>query len=211
MRSATWMLGLTALTCAGLVACSSSTTSTTPGTLGFTVAESLLVLFPDDPTSGFALLSGGTGTCAALQSGIDVVNTVEIANFAYVAFLLGELDANGNSLPLGGGTYTIVDPNGGTFTPPGLLANAAGVATDSQCNAQISYAASGTAVLSNIDGVDGGATPFNYSAVFGSQVVTGTYSLATCLVTSGVDAGVCVPCLGPDGTVVTDGGVCAIQ
>ncbi|MGO9831394.1 MAG: hypothetical protein ACLPJH_14745 [Myxococcaceae bacterium] len=208
----TWtrMLALLVLGSAGLAACSSSTSN---GTLNFTIAESLLVLEPEDPTVGFALLSAGTGNCAALQSGVSFgVNIVppQISNLAYMLILLGNLDSSGNSIALTAGSYTVVDPDTGTFTPPGLLSNAYGVATDTSCNDTSSPGSSGTVTIDPFTSTDGGSSTLIYSIVFGGTQVSGTNVLTTCLVSSSVplmDAGTCVPCVAS----AVDGGACAIQ
>ncbi|MGO8971422.1 MAG: hypothetical protein ACLQDQ_17845 [Myxococcaceae bacterium] len=209
MRIGTWTLALLALTSAGLVACSSSTSTTS---LNFTIAESLLVLEPEDPTVGFALLSGGTGTCAALQSGVSFgVNIVppQIGNLSYLLILLGNLDANGNAIALTAGSYTVVDPNTGSFTPPGLLSNVFGVVTDTSCNDTSSPGSSGTLTVDPFTTSDGGSSTLVYSIVFGDGQVNGTNALTTCLVSASVplmDAGTCVACV-----PAADGGPCAIQ
>jgi hypothetical protein len=208
MRSPTRALGLLVATFFGLIACSSDTI--TDGSLGFTVAESILVLEPDNATIGYAVLSGGTGTCAALQSGVTII-PAQVGGLDYVYILLGQLDASANLLPLAAGSYTIINPTdpNSSFTPPGLLANAVALGSDSSCLGTPTFASSGTATVVPFDSSDGGSSTLNYTAVFGSTRVTGTYVLTTCLVpstTALADAGTCVECVG--GT--PDGGACAI-
>lgn len=198
-------------------ACSSD--STTNGSLGFSIAESVLVLEPDDATFGYVVLSSGTGTCSALQSGLTLIPS-QIGNLEYVLILLGALGTpEGNSpppvLPLTAGSYTIVDPNdpNANFTPPGLLANSAAVMADNTCLGTELVASSGTATLLPFNTTDGGISSLSYTAVFGGTQVTGVYSLSTCLVpstTPGADAGTCAICTSADGGPVPDGGVCAI-
>jgi hypothetical protein len=202
MRSAKWVLAMLAVTSAGLVACSSDTV--TDGTLSFNIAESLLVLYPDFPTTGFVLLSSGTGNCAATQAGVP---TTEVGNVDYVVFPLGQLDANGANLPLTGGNYTIVDPST-NLNSAGLFAFAAVTTVDNACDNVESDASSGTVTVSPFDSADGGSSSLAYVAVFGNTQISGTGSLTTCLVS--VDAGpfdgachLCVP--------AADGGACAIQ
>jgi hypothetical protein len=207
MRSPTPALAVLAATVLGLVACSSS--STTNGSLGFTVAESLLVLDPLDSSSGYVILSSGTGNCPALQSGGSLISAnVTVGNVSYLVILLGAVDANANFIALTAGDYTILDPTA-SFNPPGLLANAEVVLSDATCVTQGSIASGGTATLLPFDSTDGGSSTLNYSAIFASTQVTGTYALTTCLVpdtTPLVDAGTCAVCVG--GTA--DGGACAI-
>ncbi len=208
MRISAPMLGLV-LGALGFVACSSTTV--TNGTLNFTVAESILVLEPDNPTIGYVVLSQGTGLCPALQSGLTIIPP-QIGDYEYLFILLGVLDASANLLPLTAGSYTIIsptDPNA-PFNPPGLLANAAGVQADSSCATDgATYASSGTATVSPFASTDGGSSGLNYSAVFNNTQITGQYTLTTCLVpstTALADAGSCVLCTG--GT--PDGGPCVI-
>lgn len=208
MRSPTRALGLLVAVGLGLVACSSDTT--TNGSLNFTVAESILVLEPDNATIGYAVLSGGTGTCAALQSGVTLI-PAQVGGLDYVYILLGQLDAQANLLPLAAGSYTIINPTdpNASFTPPGLLANAVAVPSDTSCFGTATFASSGTATVLPFDATDGGSSTLNYTAVFGSTRVTGTYALSTCLVpstTALADAGTCIECVG----ATADGGVCAI-
>lgn len=205
MRSVRRGVGLLVATSLGLFACSSSTTS---GSLAFNVAESLLVLDPDNAASGYVVLSNATGNCAALQSGLTLFENFQIGNLRYVIFLLGQQDANSNYVALTAGTYTILDPSQ-SFNPPGLIANAGAIESDSSCTPTGSNASSGTATVAPFDTADGGTSAFSYSAVFGSTQITGTYTLTTCLVpdtTPLADAGTCVVCTG--GT--PDGGACAI-
>jgi hypothetical protein len=204
MRRAKRVLGLMVAASVGL----SCNSSTTPATLQFNVAESLLVLDPNDASSGYVLLSSGTGACAALQSGLTVFGNAQVGNFDYVILLLGQLDAAGQFVALTAGTYGILDPTA-SFNPPGLIANAAIIASDPTCNVVETDASSGTLTVAPFDTADGGTSAFNYSAIFGASVVTGTYSLTTCLVpdtTPLADAGTCAVCTG--GT--PDGGACAI-
>src|SRR5271170_519838 len=120
MRSPTPLLGLLVAT-ALAVACSSGTTN---GSLGFNVADSLLVLDPLNPASGYILLSSGTGNCAALQSGAGLVpDVITVGNLSYLIILIGALDANGDYVALTAGSYSILDPTA-SFNVPGLLANA---------------------------------------------------------------------------------------
>jgi hypothetical protein len=197
-----------------LFACSSDSTST--GSLGFAIADSILVLEPDDATKGYVVLSSGTGTCAALQSGLTLIPS-QVGNLDYVLVLLGVDDASQppRPLPLTAGSYTIVDPtdpNGG-FTPPGLLANSSAAMADGACSGTEIVASSGTATLVSFNATDGGSSSLNYTAVFGGTQVTGAYTLVTCLVpstTPGDDAGTCAVCAAPDGGTVADGGTCAI-
>jgi len=208
MRIPSPALGVLVATALGFVACSSTTV--TNGSLNFTVAESILVLEPDNPTIGYVVLSQGTGLCPALQSGLTIIPP-QIGNYEYLFILLGALDANANLLPLTAGSYTIIDPTdtNAPFNPPGLLANAAGVQADNSCLGTATYASSGQATVSPFSSTDGGISSLNYSAVFNSTQITGSYSLTTCLVPSTTplaDAGTCVQCTG--GT--PDGGACAI-
>jgi hypothetical protein len=199
MRNAHSMLGMLALASAGLFACNSATM--TNGSLGFTVAESLLVL--ETENAGFVLLSSATGNCDALKSGVPLG---QVANTDYLVILLGVLDTSGNFVALTAGSYTVIDPSA-SFNPPGLLANAADVTTDSSCNPGESDATSGTATLSPFDASDGGSSSLSYSVVFGSTQVSGTYALTTCLISGMVDAGAgCIPC-----DFAADGEACAIQ
>jgi hypothetical protein len=202
MRSSKWVLAMLAVASGGLFACGSD--SITDGTLAFTIAEGLLVLYPDAPTTGYALLSSGTGNCAATQAGVPPTG---IGNLDFVVFPLGQLDANGNNLPLTGGNYTIVDPST-NLNSAGLFAFAAVSAIDSACGNLESDASSGTVTISPFESADGGLSSLAYVAVFGSTQLSGTNSLTTCLVS--VDAGPydgachqCVP--------AADGGACAIQ
>lgn len=196
-------------TSVSLVACSSDTVNT--GTLGFTIADSLLVLDPNDATSGYIVLSGGTGTCAALQSGLALVQGTDVGSLSYLYILLGALDANSDFITLTAGSYTILDPSA-SFSPPGLVANAAAVVTDSSCGLMGEVvASSGTASVTPFDTTDGGISGFTYTAVFAGTQVTGTYSLTTCLVpgnTPIADAGTCAVCSATlsDGGTVPDGG-----
>jgi hypothetical protein len=208
MRIPAPALGLLVATALGFGACSSTTI--TNGTLNFTVAESILVLEPDNPTIGYVVLSQGTGLCPALQSGLTIIPPL-IGNYEYLFILLGVLDASANLLPLTAGSYAIIDPTdpNAPFNPPGLLANAAGVQADSSCTGGATYASSGTATVSPFASTDGGSSGLNYSAVFNNTQVTGQYTLTTCLVpstTALADAGTCVLCTG--GT--PDGGPCVI-
>ena len=206
MRRAGWMLAALAVVGSGLFACSSSTV--TQGELGFTVAESLLVLYPENAADGYVLLSAATGTCAALQTGASVVVNAEVANLDYLAILLGAYDANGDPLPLSAATYTVVDPSTGG-TPPGLFALVAGLSTDAACDPTEQDASTGSVTLSPLDTTDGGSSSLNFSAVFGGTTqLTGTYPLTTCLVSldAGVAPGTCLACTSPP-----DGGPCAIQ
>jgi hypothetical protein len=206
MSSARWMLFFLAAGALGLFACSSD--STTPGQLDFSVAESLLVLYPEDATQGYALLSGGTGTCAALQSGLTVAPSAQVANLNYLYILIGEFDSSGGSLPLTAATYTVIDPTVGA-SPPGLFALVAGIGTDDACGPTEQDANSGSVTLNPFVTEDGGTSSLNFSAVFGGTTqLTGSYSLTTCLVSldAGVPAGTCVQC-----TAQADGGPCAIQ
>jgi hypothetical protein len=213
MRRPVRALGLLLATSVCLFACSSD--STNPGTLGFSIADSLLVLDPNDATSGYVVLSSGTGTCAALQSGLALVQATQVGNLNYLYILLGALDANNNFIPLTAGSYSILDPSA-SFSPPGLVANAAAIVTDNACGLVGEVvASSGTASVTPFDTTDGGISGFTYTAVFGGTQVTGTYSLSTCLVpgaTPIADAGTCVVCgtTEPDGGTVPDGGACAI-
>lgn len=205
MRSVRRGLGLLLVTSFGLSACSSSTTN---GTLAFTVADSVLVLDPTNAASGYVVLSSGTGTCTALQSGLTLFGNIQIGHLSYLIFLLGRVDASGTFVALTAGTYTILDPSQ-SFSPPGLIANAGTLYSDSSCLLMESDASSGTATVAPFDTADGGTSAFNYSAVFGGTQVTGTYTLTTCLVPSTTplaDAGTCAVCAG--GT--PDGGACAI-
>ena len=205
MRGVTRVLGLLAVASFGLFACSPSTTT---GTLNFGVAESLLVLDPNNAASGYVVLSEGTGTCAALQSGLTILGNAQIGNLSYLAFLLGQLDANDNYVALNAGTYTIIAPTD-SFNGPGLISNAAALAVDPSCNPSENDATTGTATVSPFITTDGGISSFSYSAVFGGTTVSGTYSLTTCNVpdsTPLADAGTCVVCAG--GT--PDGGACVI-
>jgi hypothetical protein len=206
MRSPTRAFGFLVAASVGLLGCSSDTVNN--GALGFTVAESLLVLDPLDAASGYVVLSQGTGTCAALNTGVTLIPATQVGNMSYVIFLLGEVDANSNFIPLTAGSYPILDPSA-TFNPPGLLSNAAAVQTDSFCNGTEVDASSGTATVTTFDTTDGGTSGFNYTAVFGNTQVTGTYTLTTCLVPDTLplaDAGTCAVCSGE----TTDGGACAI-
>jgi hypothetical protein len=208
MRIPAPALGLLVATALGFGACSSTTV--TNGTLNFTVAESILVLEPDNPTIGYVVLSQGTGLCPALQSGLTIIPP-QIGNFEYLFILLGVLDASANLLPLTAGSYGIIDPTdpNAPFNPPGLLANAAGVQADTSCTGVATYASTGTATVSPFASTDGGSSGLNYSAVFNSTQVSGQFTLTTCLVpstTALADAGTCVLCSG--GT--PDGGACAI-
>jgi hypothetical protein len=211
MRSVWWMLGMLAVTSAGLSACSSD--SIANGTLGFTVAESLLVLYPEDPTFGVALLSEGTGTCAALQSGVTMgitpsAGAAEVAGLEYLYIPIEQVDVNNNALPLAAATYTVFDPTVGT-SPPGFFALVAAIVTDDACDPIEEDANSGTLTISPFDTTDGGSSSLNYSAVFGGTTqVSGTYTLTTCLVSldAGVAPGTCVQCV-----PVGDAGACAIQ
>jgi hypothetical protein len=204
MRRASWILGMLAAASAALFACS---TDITPGTLGFTVAEGLLVLYPEDSTAGYALLSSGTGTCASLQAGNTVVPAADVAGLSYLYMPLGNFDANSNLLTLSAGTYNVADPNG-TFSVPSLVAYAAAIQTDDACDPVEQDATSGTVTVSPFDTADGGSSSLTFSAVFGTTQVSGSYPLTTCLVT--LDAGIgndtCVQCIFPG-----DGGPCAIQ
>jgi hypothetical protein len=206
MRSTTRALRVLVATSLGLVACSSSTTN---GTLGFNVADSLLVLDPNNASSGYVVLSSGTGNCAALQAGAGVVPPfVQVGSVSYLIILLGLVDASGNFIALTAGSYPILDPNT-NFNPPGPLANAAAVLSDTGCAYAASPANSGSATLSPFDTSDGGSSTLNYSALFGNTQVTGSYTLTTCLVpdtTPGADAGTCLNCAG----ATADGGACAI-
>jgi len=208
MRMPAPELGLLVATALGFLACSS--TSVTNGSLNFTVAESILVLEPDNATVGYVVLSQGTGLCPALQSGLTVIPP-QIGNFEYFFILVGVVDANANPLPLTAGSYTIIDPTdpNASFTPPGLLANAAGVQADTTCLGNATYASSGLATLSPFASTDGGSSGLNYSAIVSGTQISGTYTLTTCLVpstTALADAGTCALCSG--GT--PDGGPCTI-
>jgi hypothetical protein len=208
MRIPAPALGLLVATALGFGACSSTTI--TNGTLNFTVAESILVLEPDNPTIGYVVLSQGTGLCPALQSGLTIIPPL-IGNYEYLFILLGVLDASANLLPLTAGSYGIINPTdpNAPFNPPGLLANAAGVQADSSCTGSATYASTGTATISPFASTDGGSSGLNYSAVFNNTQITGQYTLTTCLVpstTALADAGTCVLCTG--GT--PDGGPCVI-
>jgi hypothetical protein len=208
MRGARWLLAaLGVASVGGVVACSSDSVSN--GSLGFSVAESLLVLFPEDPTSGYALLSSGTGTCAALQTGVTVAGDAEIASLGYLLVPLAQVDASNTPLPLAATTYTIVDPANPTASPPGAFAVVAAVSTDLSCDPTEDDANSGTVTISPFDTTDGGSSPFNFSAIFDQTTrVTGSYTLSTCLVSldAGVPAGTCVACDFP-----VNGAACAIQ
>ncbi len=201
MRRGSWMLGVLGVASAGLVACSSDTVS--PGTLAFNIAESLLVLYPEDPTLGYVLLSSATGNCAAQQAGVPFG---QAGNVDSVVFPLGQLDSTGNNLPLTGGTYTVVDPST-MLNSAGAFAFAAVIVTDSQCDDAESDGSSGTVTVSPFDTADGGSSSLTYSAVFGLAQATGSNALTTCLVS--VDAGPfdgsCLQCVFP-----ADGGPCAI-
>jgi hypothetical protein len=207
MPSPTRALGFLIAVALGLVACSSGTTV---GSLGFIVADSLLVVDPFNAASGAVVLSSGTGTCAALQSGAGLIPPfVQVGNLSSFIIELGVVDASGTTyLPLTAGSYPIIDANS-NFTPPGPLANALAVLSDNACGYQPSVASGGSAVLSPFDPADGGSSTLNYSAIFGSTQVTGTYTLTTCPVpdtTPGLDAGSCLVCAG----ATPDGGACAI-
>ncbi len=213
---------------AELVGCSSSTPPM--GAISFNISESLLVLYPGNPTIGYAVLSSGTGNCPMLQSGVQLYPPLEagIGEMSYLVILLGALDSAGNAtLPVVAGNYTIVDPTGSTsssFTPPGLASNLFVLQTDSSCSSQLDYATSGTAALLSLNAVDGGISPFSYTAVVNGTQISGTNSLSTCLVSAEVplaDAGTCIECVAPAGadgglcaipcTPATDGGVCALD
>jgi hypothetical protein len=221
MRRLWWTLATVVVASAGVLACSSSTVSN--GTLGFNVAESLLVLFPDAPEYGFVLMSSGTGNCPVLQSGVSIPYG-QVSNLDYVLFELGVYAADGGIQPLSAGTYTVVDPNdsSATFTPPGLVSNMYAVSTDPYCDTSLSTGSSGTVTVAPFDSSDGGSSGLSYSVVVADSVqITGTYSLTTCLVDDAVpllDAGECIECIpGPNDagpctipcTPASDGGVCA--
>lgn len=196
--------GMLALASAGLLCCSSSTSK---GTLGFTVAESLLVLKPSDPTFGYALLSSGTGNCAAVQAGIA---PGQVGSMNYLFVIFSSLDVNGNLGPLTAGSYSVLDPNG-TNSPnlPALVALSSVIASDNMCNYSGANATSGTAVLEPFDSTDGGSSTLNYTAIYNGAQLTGTSQLTTCLLSATVasaDAGTCIPCVAG-----ADGGACVIQ
>jgi len=194
---------LLAITSAALFGCSSATSQ---GALTFTIAESLLVLQPDDATAGYALLSSAVNNCSALQSGLQ---PVEIGNTSYLLLIFEQLDSKGNYAPLTAGTYNIVDPNSSsTPTPPALIGISAVVQTDAACTASGSDATSGTATLSPFNTADGGTSTLTYTAVYGGTQLSGTNQLTTCLVNvlaPALDGG-CAACVGPG-----DGGPCTVQ
>jgi len=189
MRAASWKLGVLGAACAGVIACSSST-NVTDGTLPFSIAEGLLLLVPEDPARGAVALSATTGTCPVFQQGADFS---QFANASFLYFLLGELDAKDNPLPLDGGTYTILDPNNASFNGPGLLANAVTVTTNQFCIPSYGIATDGTVTVLPFNPPDGGPSNVTYSAIFGDKRITGQYALATCLVSAAatLDGGAC--------------------
>lgn len=190
MRRACWMLVALAVASAGSFGCSSSTSD---GTLSFTIAESLLVSLPSDPTRGSVVLSSRTGTCAHLQSGL---NFDQIASSNFLYFPLEQLDANNAPLPLTGGGYTILDPNNSSFNGPGFIANAYIEMTDASCVPNPSPATGGTVTVSLSQSADGGGSSVSYSAIFDSTKITGSYALSTCPLDENVTpapAGTCVP------------------
>jgi hypothetical protein len=196
-------VAMLAIASAGLFACSSGTS---PGALNFTIAESLLVLEPDDATVGYALLSSAVGSCPALQRGLQ---PVEIGNTSYLLLIFEQVDSKGNYLPLTAGTYNIIDPfSSSTPTPPALIGISSIVQTDATCAASGSTATSGTATLSPFNTTDGGTSTLTYTADYGGTQLSGTNQLTTCLVNvlaPALDGG-CAACVGPG-----DGGPCTVQ
>jgi len=202
-----WLGALCALAVAtsGLLACAPSVTN---GTLGFTVVESLLILEPEDSAAGYVLLSGGIGTCPALQAGGLPDN---FANLNYLVISIFSVDANQDYAALTAGTYTVYDPSSGPSSFPALFAYSGLGQNDNFCNPNGTNASSGTVAIIPFATADGGTSTLTYTdLVYGSSQLSGTATLTTCLVsatTPNYDAGVCIPCV-PTGA---DGGVCAIQ
>lgn len=196
-------VAMLAITSGALFACSSGTSQ---GALSFTIAESLLVLEPDDATVGYALLSSAVGNCPALQSGLQ---PVEIGNTSYLLIIFEQLDSKGNFAPLTAGTYNILDLSSSTSpTPPALIAFSSVVQTDSACSFGGSGATGGTATLSPFNTADGGTSTLTYAADYSGTQLTGTNQLTTCLVNvlaPALDGG-CAACVGPG-----DGGPCTVQ
>ena len=203
MRTASF--GGLAVASAVLLSCSSS--EPTPGMLSFTVAESLLVLMPSDPTFAYALLSSGTGSCAALQAGIA---PGEIGNVNYLFAIFESVDINDMFAPVTAASYNIIDPQQPpSQTLPALIAYSSIIETDNLCNYGGANASSGTATLNPFNSADGGSSTLNYTAIYGGTQLTGTSVLTTCLLSATIaeaDAGTCIPCTGPG-----DGGACTIQ
>jgi len=189
MRGKGWKLGVMGAACAGVVACSSSP-DVTDGTLPFTIQEGLLLLLASDPTLGAVALGSTTGNCPTFQQGYDFS---QIANSSFLYFLLGQLDGSNNPVALDGGTYTIIDPNNGSFSGPGLLANAVTVVTNQVCVPNYGLGTGGTVTVLPFNPPDGGPSSTTYAAVFGSTRYSGSYALATCLVPAGavLDGGAC--------------------
>ncbi len=199
-------LGLFALASAGLFACSSGTTPS--GSLSFQVAESLLVLDPNDPAYAYALLSNGTGNCAALQAGVQL-EQIGGTNYNYLDVDFISVDAAGDYAAVTAGSYSMIDPNTGT-TPsfPALFGYSSVVSSDPSCNPSGDNAQSGTVTLSPFNSADGGLSTMSYSAVYDGTQLSGTSTLPTCLIDSTLDAGAttCIQCV-----PVADGGVCAVE
>ena len=198
-------LGLLAVTSAGLFACSSSTSPN--GQLGFTVSESLLVLEPENPAFGYVLLTSGTNTCPALQTGLE---TDQIGNYDFQVFVLFNVDASGDYASLASATYSVEDPSQNPPTPPALYSYSSVISTDTFCSASGANATSGSVTVSPFNSADGGASTLNYSANYSGTQLSGALTLTTCLVSANTpnpDAGTCVQCV-PTGA---DGGVCGVQ
>ncbi len=164
-------VAMLAITSGALFACSSGTSQ---GALSFTIAESLLVLEPDDATVGYVLLSSAVGNCPALQSGLQ---PVEIGNTSYLLIIFEQLDSKGHFAPLTAGTYNILDLSSSTSpTPPALIAFSSVVQTDSACSFGGSDATGGTATLSPFNTADGGTSTLTYSADYNGTQLTGPTS-----------------------------------
>lgn len=183
------LLGVLSVVSAAVIACNQSP-SITNTTLGFNIAESLLVVLEGDPTLGTVILSSTAGNCSSYQAGLNPDN---ILSSDFLTFSLQVQDSVGGYLPLTAGTYNIVmaaQPGAGNY------ASSTEYETNIGCRTTATGANSGTVTVQPFNPDAGATSVVQYSVVFGYDRFIGAYSLSTCLVPSTAkapDAGTCIP------------------